>query len=224
MTCIFVMSLPHGRCHAHLHTGACTARADSAYIWASTACKGASASEGNPMKRTRTCTRTRLPAPLAGAVLATVLALATVGTPAAAAVSVSFVAPENFRDLPFSPADRARVIKDLGEHFVKLDKLLPPGQTLTIDVIELDMAGRMVPNFRAGQDLRVLRGGADWPHMTVRYTLSANGQQLAAGQDQLSDMSYLDHLNRYPDGDSLRYEKQMVDAWFKKKFAVGHKG
>lgn len=156
--------------------------------------------------------------------LAVLLALGSAGVPAAAAVSVTFVAPENFRDLPFAASDRARVLKDLGEHFAKLDKLLPPGQTLTIDVVDLDMAGRMVPNFRAGQDIRVMRGGADWPHMTLRYTLSANGQQLASGQDQLSDMSYLDHLNRYPDGDSLRYEKQMVDAWFKKKFAVGSKG
>jgi hypothetical protein len=29
-------------------------------------------------------------------------------------------------------------------------------------------------------------------------------------------MNYLGHLNRYPDGDRLRYEKQMIDDWFAK--------
>ncbi len=143
---------------------------------------------------------------------------------ATAAVTVKFVAPEHFRDLPFSPIDRAQVLKELGEHFVKLEKSLPPGQDLQVEVTDLDMAGRILPNFRGNQDLRVLRGGADWPHMKLRYTLSANGQVISSGEEQLSDMAYLDHINRYSDGDTLRYEKRMIDDWFETKFGARRKG
>lgn len=162
-------------------------------------------------------------AAVAAALSAACLSLGTVATPASAAVTVTFVQPESYRDLPFSPIDREHVLRDMGEHFAKLEKALPPGQDLKIDVLDFDMAGRLVPNFRATQDLRVLRGGADWPHMKVRYTLSANGQVITSGEDQLSDMAYLDRINRYSDGDTLRYEKRMVDDWFNKKFAANGK-
>jgi hypothetical protein len=157
------------------------------------------------------------------AAFAASLSLGALALPASAAVTVSFVQPENYRDLPFSPTDRAQVLKELGEHFAKLEKSLPAGQDLKIDVTDLDMAGRLVPNFRTTQDLRVLHGGADWPHMTLRYTLTANGAVLSSGQDQLSDMAYLDRINSYSDGDSLRYEKRMIDDWFRKKFAYDRK-
>lgn len=149
---------------------------------------------------------------------AAVIALGAVALPATAAVTVKFIEPEHYQDLPFSPIDRERILKDLGEHFVKLEKLLPPGEDLQVEVVDLDMAGRLIPNFRASQDLRVLRGGADWPHMKLRYTLSANGRVISSGEEQLSDMAYLDRINRYSDGDTLRYEKRMIDDWFNKKF------
>lgn len=159
----------------------------------------------------------------AGAALAVLLALGT-ALPATAAVTVTFVQPDNYRDLPFSQLERERLLKDFGEYFAKLETSLPAGQDLRIDVLDMDMAGRIVPTFRAGQDLRVLRGGADWPHMKLRYTLSANGQVLSSGEEMLSDMSYLNHINKYSDGDSLRYEKRMVDEWFNKKFKASSKG
>jgi hypothetical protein len=155
---------------------------------------------------------------------AAMLAVCGWALPAAAAVTVTFVQPENYRDLPFNPIDRQDILKRMGEHFAHLEKSLPPGQDLKIEVLDFDMAGRLVPNFRGNQDLRVLHGGADWPHMVVRYTLSANGQVISSGEDQLSDMSYLDRINTFSDGDPLRYEKRMVDDWFKKKFAASYQG
>lgn len=143
---------------------------------------------------------------------------------ASAAVTVAFSHPENFRDLPFSPIDREHVLKELGEHFALLGKRLPPGQDLRVEVLDLDMAGRIYPNFRGREDIRVLRGGADWPHMVVRYSLVSNGQVIASGEDQLSDMMYLNRINRYSDGDTLRYEKRMIDDWFKEKFAARKQG
>jgi hypothetical protein len=143
---------------------------------------------------------------------------------ASAAVTVAFSHPEKYQDMPFSPTDREQVLKDLGEHFARLGKDLPPGQDLRVEVLDIDLAGRIHPNSRGRQDIRVLRGGADWPTMLVRYRLESNGQVIASGEDRLSDMNYLGRISRYADGDTLRYEKRMIDDWFKKKFAVRKQG
>jgi hypothetical protein len=139
---------------------------------------------------------------------------------ASAAVTVAFVHSDKFRDMPFSPSDREQVLKDLGEHFAYLGKDLPPGQDLRIDVLDLDLAGELRPNFHGRNDIRILRGGADWPRIKLHYTLESNGKVIGSGDDELSDMMYMNRLSRYGDGDTLRYEKRMIDDWFKQKFAV----
>jgi uncharacterized lipoprotein YbaY len=139
---------------------------------------------------------------------------------ASAAVTVTYDHPENFTDLPFTPWDREQVLKDLTEHFQKLGKALPPGQDLKIDVLDVDLAGREQPSRRAGaQEIRVLHGGADWPHIHLRYSLESDGKVIKSGDEQISDMMYLQHLNRYIEGDTLQYEKQMLDDWFRKTIA-----
>lgn len=138
---------------------------------------------------------------------------------ASAGVSVTFVNPDQYADLPFSSWERERVLTDLREHFTKLSKGMPAGMDLKIEVLDVDLAGRIYPNFRT-HDLRVLHGGADWPHMRLRYTLEQDGKVVSSGEDNLSNMMYLDRMNRYFTGDSLRYEKQMIDEWFKSKLAV----
>lgn len=138
---------------------------------------------------------------------------------ASAAVTAAFSHPENFREMPFAQYDRDQVLKELSDHFARLGKDLPPGQDLRVEVLDLGLAGHIRPNFRGQQDIRILRGGADWPTMVVRYTLESNGKVIASGEDRLSDMSYLDRINRYSDGDTLRYEKRMIDDWFMAKFS-----
>ncbi len=135
---------------------------------------------------------------------------------ASAAVTVNYIHPENFSDLPFTPWDREQVLKDLAEHFQKLGQALPPGQDLKIDVLDVDLAGREEPSRRGVHEIRVLRGGADWPHIHLRYVLEAGGTVVKSGDEQISDMMYMDHVQRYTDGDVLQYEKQMLDDWFRK--------
>jgi hypothetical protein len=145
----------------------------------------------------------------------TAAALASAGALAGTA-TVTFVHPENYQDMPRYQQDRQDLLKDLADHIIYLAGKLPPDRDLKIEVLDLNMAGRMIPSFRtATGELRVLRGGADWPTMRIRYTLSAGGAVLASGEDRMSDMSYFDRINRYDSGDPLRYEKQMVDDWFK---------
>jgi hypothetical protein len=138
---------------------------------------------------------------------------------ASAAVTVTYDQPEKFADIPFTPWEREQVLKDLTAHFEKLGKALPAGQDLRIEVLDIDMAGREIPARGGVRDIRVLKGGADWPRMHLRYAVESGGKVVASGEAQLSDMSYLSRLNHYFDGESLRYEKQMVDDWFYKTIA-----
>lgn len=136
----------------------------------------------------------------------------------AAEVTVHYVQPEKFSDMPFEPWEREDVMKQLTEHFTRLGQRLPQNQALTIDVLDIDLAGRVIPNTRSGRDLRIMKGEADWPHMRLRYSLQQDGNVVASGDADISDMAYMMHLNRYSDGDPLRFEKQMLDDWFEKTF------
>jgi hypothetical protein len=135
---------------------------------------------------------------------------------ASAAVKVTYNHPENFADLPFSTWDREDVLKQLTDHFNKLGKALPPGQDLDVEVLDVDLAGREYPGRSTGRDIRVMRGGADWPRIHLRYSLVANGNVIKSGDAKLSDMDYLHRIGHYMDGDALRFEKEMIDQWFEK--------
>jgi len=149
--------------------------------------------------------------------LLAVLLLACAGA-ASAGVTVKYDDPENFQDMPRWDKDRAQVLKDLSAHFAKLGQRLPAGQDLNITVKDIDLAGREYPSSRRAEDIRILRGGADWPSMHLQYSLEQNGQVIKSGDEHVSNMMYLNRLNRYVDGDSLRFEKQMLDEWFDKTF------
>ena len=133
-----------------------------------------------------------------------------------ATVTVTFAHPENYTDMPFAIVDREQVMKDLNRHLDKLGATLPTGQDLKIEILDIDLAGRIEPSARASRDLRILRGSADWPVITLRYRLESQGKVLKSGEERVADMSYLLGYNHYNAGENLRYEKQMLDRWFKK--------
>jgi len=137
---------------------------------------------------------------------------------AAGRVEVQWLKPDTYSDAGRSSVDRERVMKSLGDHLQKLGKQLPDGQMLKLDVTDLDLAGEIEP-FR-WKDLRVLRGRADWPHMSLRYTLTADGRTLKSGDAQLKDMSYMLSSLASQRQEDLAYEKRMVDQWFKAEFSA----
>ncbi len=140
------------------------------------------------------------------------LALAA-GT-ASAGVTVNYIEPDRFSDLPFASWERDETLKELTEHFAKLGAQLPPGQDLRIDVKDIDLAGREYPT-RGVRDLRVVRSnGADWPRIDLHYTVEQDGRVLRSGDAQLRDMAFMDRIGRANDSDTLRFEKRMIDDWF----------
>lgn len=141
---------------------------------------------------------------------------------AAGSVEVSFVKPETYADIGSSMLDRERHLAILARHLRALGDKLPDGQTLKIEVLDIDLAGEEIFN-RHLHDVRVLRGRADWPRMALRYTLSAGGQTLKSGDEKLADMGYLMHSLHASRGDALAYELRMVDDWFGARFVVAAK-
>lgn len=139
-----------------------------------------------------------------------------ISAPVWAQAQVNFIEPDKYADVPFAIKDRDSTLNTLREHFDKLAKKLPTGQTLAVDVTDVDLAGRMDPARLNGQDVRVLRGMADWPVIALRYRIEAAGKVVKSGEARVADMNYMQSFNRYPAGEPLRYEKQMLDNWFAK--------
>ncbi|SDA79339.1 Protein of unknown function [Janthinobacterium sp. 344] len=150
-----------------------------------------------------------------------VAALALLASSSAwAGVQVNFSKPDDYSDMPFSTRDREQILAGLAEHFQLLGKGLRPGQDLQIEVTDVDLAGREDPMRRGTMDVRVMDGRTDWPRMRLRYVLEQDGKVIASGNAALSDMSYLQRINRYSSSDALRYEKKMIDDWFENTFGI----
>jgi len=152
--------------------------------------------------------------------LALSLAFVAAGAVQAGTVNVSYAQNTQFTDAGTTPWDRDTTMHQLQGHLQTLgQRYLPADRTLDIEVLDVDLAGETRPGARL-RDLRVARGGADWPRITLRYTLHANGQALRSAQETISDMNYLRHLPSNYDQGSLGPEKRMLDEWFKQRFVT----
>jgi len=131
-------------------------------------------------------------------------------------VEVEFVQPERFSDAGQHPIDRQQVLATLSQYAQTWGKRLPPEQSLKLQVLDLDLAGRIEPwPGRLGwTDVRVLNGRADAPRVQLRYQLLSAGQVLRSGDVQLSDIGYT--LGRQHG--ELAYEKRMLERWFSSNF------
>jgi hypothetical protein len=142
------------------------------------------------------------------------LALAASGTAQAAGlVKVQWTAPERYADAGRGAFDRERNLAELGRHLESLGRLLPDGQTLNIEVLDLELAGELRPFGRFHDEVRVLNGRVDWPRMQLRYTLSDGTRTLQGGEAQLSDPAYFFRSLRSQQQTALGYEKRMLDEW-----------
>jgi len=137
---------------------------------------------------------------------------------AAGTVKVSFVAPERYADAGVAPHDRDDNLQRLNQHLQSLgQKYLAADQSLTIEVLDVDLAGHMKPSRRGGE-VRLVKSGVDRPRIALRYALEAGGQVVQRGEESIADLSFLGHIPQYAASESLRYEKRMLQDWFKERF------
>lgn len=136
----------------------------------------------------------------------------------AGTVDVSFVEPDKFVDAGRGSFDIGQTTQVLGDHLKTFANQLPQSQTLKIEVTDVDLAGELRPT-RMASEVRVLRGRADWPRISLRYTLSENGRVLRNGESQINDMAYMTQPLRSHVNDALAYERRMLDQWFRDTIA-----
>lgn len=150
---------------------------------------------------------------IAAAALLPLVAVAQAGT-----VDVSYRAEQSFADAGPSTWERKDNLEAIARHLRSLGDRLPADQRLQVELVDVDLAGHPEPS-RTGRDLRIARGGADWPRITLRYTLTgADGRTLRSGEERVQDMSYLDRLPATSPADPLGHEKRMLDEWFRYRF------
>jgi hypothetical protein len=150
--------------------------------------------------------------------------VAAAATPVfAGTAEVSFIDPDRYFDVGTTPSDEERNMKQLANHVKALaQRYLPADQTIKVEFLQIDLAGETRPN-RSGIDVRIARGGADWPRFTLRYSLQGpDSAVLGQSEETLSDMNYQGHTTDMRSQDPLRHEKRMLEEWFRKRFASEH--
>lgn len=150
-------------------------------------------------------------------------------TLAQAEVEIEWEKPEKYRDVRPSNESRKRfresTFKRINEYMNKLALALPEHNKLLMKVTDLDLAGQIWPASHIGfgnsmSDVRVIKN-IDIPRMNFSYQLlDESGEVLQQAEVKLKDMSFLDRSNRFFKSESLRYEKNMLQRWFKKEFSA----
>jgi len=167
---------------------------------------------------------------LSHAALAAALLAASSGAPAASTASaatgsaatvnsatVNYVNADRLTDVPRDRSERAFMESELLDHFNKLAARLPAGQALTIDIVDIDLAGEVFPRVPV-RDVRVFKGMGDRPRIHLRYRIEEQGKVVRSGERALTDSAYLNGYNAYR-SEIFAYEKQLLDDWFRKDFA-----
>ncbi len=147
------------------------------------------------------------------------LLAAALAAPAQAAVTVTVTGdPDRFADAGDRNSDPRKVVQDLARYLKSLgDKNLPAGTNLTIEILDLDRAGR--PRMNMPTEIRIMTGKADAPFIDLRYSLEKGGRVAKAARERVCDMDYLRPAPlRSDQHDPLVYEKRMLEEWFRERF------
>ena len=128
-------------------------------------------------------------------------------------VQVDFVEPAKYADAGHGTRDIERTTQALGDYLKSLGKKLPDGQVLSVAVTDIDLAGELRPT-RNGNEVRVVRGRADWPSMKMRWTLTQDGRSIKSAEDKLADMNYTNSTVALRSSEPFIFERHMIDRWF----------
>lgn len=147
------------------------------------------------------------------ACLATAASAAFAGT-----VDVRFVNSSRYADAGNTAWEEEANLQVIDRHLKAIgERWLPANHLLKVDVLDVDLAGAVRP-FHGEPEVRVLRGGADFPRIHLQYTLLVDGKVEGSGTEWLTDLDYLRGMSGGSNTETLRYEKRMIDEWFKARF------
>ncbi|GAB4069625.1 DUF3016 domain-containing protein [Ancylobacter sonchi] len=174
------------------------------------------------MRPTRLSVLTLLAALVAaGPASATPAGISPAAAAAPATARVNFIAPQGYVDgnLEWSPVDQRLTFEGLSRIFDReARRALPPGTAMEVDILALDLAGKIDPLASRTGELRVMRADT-WPSLTLRYRLVRDGRVVGRGEETLRSMNYLMNPRAARSGEPLRYERAMIADWFRARFA-----
>lgn len=152
-----------------------------------------------------------------------VSAFLALASPCYAAVEVTFLHPEAYSDASlrngYGAKGREAALRGIREHLVRLGaRYLKPGRALEVEVLDIDLAGRFESWRPYAYDVRILRD-ITWPRMKLRYVLHDDGRRIACAEELVSDRTYLMKAGTRSSRDPLKYEKAMLDDWFRSRIA-----
>jgi len=153
-------------------------------------------------------------------IIATLLSLTFTSSVFAGTSEVKWTNPDDYRDVHAGEGHRAkfkeRTFSHLEKHFAKLAEKLPAGQTLHIEVTDLDLAGDV--NNGSMRQIRVIKD-IHFPRIKFNYKVMAGEEvELSSGEVNLKDMGFLRTQALKYRNDALAYEKKMLDDWFSETF------
>jgi len=142
---------------------------------------------------------------------------------APARTEVAFFEPENFTDVRDgnlgTERGRDATLAQLKEYIVSHSRhYLTPGQTLTVTVTNVDLAGEFEP-WRGAMfnDVRIVKDiYAPRIDLAVRLT-DADGRIVKEGKRELRDQAFMMNLS-INNNDPLRFEKHLIDDWLSREF------
>ena len=151
------------------------------------------------------------------------IAALVVAPAAQAAVQVAFPSPESYTDASLDRANDGRAreatLRLIREHLERLGQRHLAGDVkLVVDVLDIDLAGEHETLRARAYNVRVLRE-TTWPRIKLRYVLSRGERVLAQGEEMIVDENYLMRVDARISSDPLRYEKRMLDEWFRDRIA-----
>jgi Protein of unknown function (DUF3016) len=150
---------------------------------------------------------------------AALLTLSATASHSGGVAEVSFPNEARYTDAGAYGTERAANLAQLAAHLKRLaQRDLPEGQKLTVEILDVDLAGEARPWRRMPSEVRVLRGRADWPRIELRYTLSGEPGNTRSATESIADLNYLQRIGSYGSSEPLVYEKRMIDDWFRARF------
>ncbi|MFC7053192.1 DUF3016 domain-containing protein [Hansschlegelia quercus] len=129
-----------------------------------------------------------------------------------AAPSSTLVDSRDFR----SASEREGIFRELSRFLQRTgDRLLPPGRSATIEILSVRPGGQFEPwRQPPGDQIRVLRDVTP-PRIMLRYAVTKRGRTLARGEEQVTDIDYLNDIGARASSDRLAYEKSMLRDWLR---------
>ncbi|MEH6465179.1 MAG: DUF3016 domain-containing protein [Shewanella psychromarinicola] len=138
-------------------------------------------------------------------------------------VKIEWQNPKDFRDIKTSNELQSRFETRLFETLTKninkqAQKILKPDQKLDMKVTDFDLAGDMRPTFGAAPgDLRIVKDLYP-PRATFSYTITEKGNVVIAGDEKITDMSFMHNTRRF-NNRPFQYETTLFTDWLQKSVA-----